>query len=210
MLLDGDVGVLSKEQQEYLNTMQSVTYNLADLVSMILDVSRIQLGKMKVDLQSLDLNTFFKEILTVIQPKAKEKNQDFQVTIPENLPTALLDKRLTRMTVENLLSNAVKYTPEKGSVTWHMEQRGDVLYMEVKDTGCGIPEKDQKNIFGKLYRASNTGSIDGNGFGLYVAKGAIEAQGGKIWFESKENKGTTFFVEMPIKKPVPESSGPAR
>ncbi len=199
MLLDGDVGVLSKEQQEYLNTMQSVTYNLADLVSMILDVSRIQLGKMKVDLQPLDLNEFFKEILSVIEPKAQEKQQNFDVHIPKDLPTVMLDKRLTRMTVENLLSNAVKYTPAKGSVAWNVERHGDMLSITVQDTGCGIPEKDQKKIFGKLFRASNTGSIDGNGFGLYVAKGAIEAQGGKIWFESKENDGTTFFVEFPLK-----------
>lgn len=205
MLLDGDVGVLSKEQQEYLNTMQSVTYNLADLVSMILDVSRIQLGKMKVDAQPLDLNLFFKEILFAIEPKAKEKEQKFDVSIPNDLPKAMLDKRLTRMTIENLLSNAVKYTPAKGTVKWFMELRGTMLYMEVRDTGCGIPEKDQKQIFGKLFRASNTGAIDGNGFGLYVAKGAIEAQGGKIWFESKENKGTTFFVELPLKSPPSEA-----
>lgn len=205
MLLDGDVGVLSKEQQEYLNTMQSVTHNLADLVSMILDVSRIQLGKMKVDAQPLDLNLFFKEILFAIEPKAKEKEQKFDVSIPNDLPKAMLDKRLTRMTIENLLSNAVKYTPAKGTVKWFMELRGTMLYMEVRDTGCGIPEKDQKQIFGKLFRASNTGAIDGNGFGLYVAKGAIEAQGGKIWFESKENKGTTFFVELPLKSPPSEA-----
>ncbi len=198
MLLDGDVGALSNEQKEYLNTMQSVTYNLADLVSMILDVSRIQLGKMKVDAQPLDLNLFFKEILFAIEPKAKEKEQKFDVSIPNDLPKAMLDKRLTRMTIENLLSNAVKYTPAKGTVKWFMELRGTMLYMEVRDTGCGIPEKDQKQIFGKLFRASNTGAIDGNGFGLYVAKGAIEAQGGSIWFESKENKGTTFFVELPL------------
>jgi signal transduction histidine kinase len=198
MLLDGDVGTLSKDQQEYLGTMQSVTHDLSDLVSMILDVSRIQLGKMKVDRQELDLNVFFKEILSVIEPKAKEKHQQFIVKIDDNLPKAMLDKRLTRMTIENLLSNAVKYTPAEGKVSFVVSRQDEKVHVEVKDTGVGIPEKDKEKIFGKLFRASNTGSIEGNGFGLYVAKGAIEAQGGKIWFESKENEGTKFFVDLPV------------
>lgn len=198
MLLDGDVGSLTKEQQEYLSTMQSVTRDLADLVSMILDVSRIQLGKMKVDRQKIDLNVFYKEILDVIEPKALEKEIKLTKNMPQSLPDALIDKRLTRMTIENMLSNAIKYTPKGGSVTLNIKIENNSLHCSVSDTGCGIPKADQSKIFGKLYRASNTGSIDGNGFGLYVAKGAIEGQGGKIWFESIENKGTTFFVKLPL------------
>ena len=73
-----------------------------------------------------------------------------------------------------------------------------ILACTVRDAGIGIPKEDQKKIFGKLYRASNVQTIDGNGFGLYVAKGAIEQQGGRIWFESQVGKGTTFYVEVPI------------
>ncbi len=198
MLLDGDVGALTKEQQDYLKTMQSVTRDLADLVSMILDVSRIQLGKMKVDRQDIDFNAFLQELLDVIVPKAKEKAQIFDVSIPEKLPRMKLDKRLTRMTLENILSNAIKYTPAKQKVIWKVEKLSNKILITVKDTGIGIPQKEQSKIFGKQYRASNTGSIEGNGFGLYVAKGAIESQDGKIWFESAEGKGTTFYVELPI------------
>jgi signal transduction histidine kinase len=79
---------------------------------------------------------------------------------------------------------------------------GGKLSCEVRDTGCGIPKAEQEKIFGKLFRASNVrNSVEGNGFGLYVAKGAIEAQGGKIWFESEEGKGTAFFIELPIVLP---------
>ena len=103
------------------------------------------------------------------------------------------------MTIENLLSNAVKYTPEKGEVDFTVTITGNTLHCVVKDTGVGIPKADQEKIFGKLFRASNVrNTVDGNGFGLYVAKGAVEAQGGKIWFESEEGKGTTFFVELPL------------
>lgn len=200
MLLDGDIGELKKEQKDHVNTAYGVTTELTDLVSMILDVSRIQLGKMKIEPQELDLNVFFKEILDIIVPKAKEKNVNFEHKVAENLPKALLDKRYTKMTIENLLSNAVKYTPTKGNVNFLVEIRNNSLYCEVKDTGCGIPKSDQDKIFGKLFRASNVrNTVDGNGFGLYIAKGAIEAQGGEIWFKSEEGKGTTFFIELPLK-----------
>jgi two-component system sensor histidine kinase VicK len=125
----------------------------------------------------------------------------FAKAVPGNLPTVKLDKRLTRMTIENLLTNAVKYTPENGKVNFTVEKRGNMLHCEVSDTGCGIPKAEQAHAFDKLFRASNVrNKIEGNGFGLYVAKGAIESQGGKIWFESTEGKGTTFYVELPITK----------
>ena len=201
MLLDGDFGELKKEQKDHVNTAYGVTTELTDLVSMILDVSRIQLGKMKIEAQELDLNAFFKEILDIIVPKAKEKNVNFEYKVAENLPKAILDKRYTKMTIENLLSNAVKYTPANGNVKFLVEVRNNSLSCEVRDTGCGIPKADQDKIFGKLFRASNVrNTVDGNGFGLYIAKGAIESQGGKIWFESEEGKGTAFFIELPLKK----------
>lgn len=199
MMLDGDVGKLTSEQEENLKSMQTVTGDLSDLVSMILDVSRIQLGRMKLDKQELDLSTFYKEILDVIQPKAIEKKIKFDVSIPQEFPKAMLDKRYTRMTIENLLSNAIKYTPESGTVNFTVTVKDNTMYCTVKDTGVGIPKQEQDKIFGKLFRASNVrNTVDGNGFGLYVAKGAIESQGGKIWFESEEGKGTTFFIELPL------------
>jgi len=141
---------------------------------------------------------FFKEILEVIEPKAKEKNQNFIQNMPRELPIANIDKRMTRMTVENLLTNAVKYTPEKGEVEFTFTITNGVMKCIVRDTGCGIPAAEQGKVFDKLFRASNVQNVTGNGFGLYIAKGAIEAQGGKISFVSTEGKGTTFTIEMPI------------
>lgn len=200
MMLDGDMGKLSKEQEKHVSTMQSVVADLADLVSMILDVSRIQLGRMKVDLADLDLGKFFHEVLSVIVPKALERKVLFTTKIPKDLPFASLDKRLMHMTLENLLSNAVKYSKETdGKVELIVEVKNNKLHYLVKDNGRGIPKNDQKKIFGKLFRASNVSKISGNGFGLYVAKGAIEAQGGSIRFKSDEGTGTTFFVEVPLR-----------
>ncbi|HVW66635.1 MAG TPA: HAMP domain-containing sensor histidine kinase [Candidatus Peribacteraceae bacterium] len=199
MMLDGDTGKLNKEQEDSLKSLQSISADLSDLVSMILDVSRIQLGRIKMDPQELDLDQFFKEILNVIIPKAKEKNVNFNISLPKQLPKAMLDKRYTRMTIENLLSNAVKYTSKEGDVDFTVTIQNDSMHCEVKDTGVGIPKADQDKIFGKQFRASNVrNAVDGNGFGLYIAKSAVESQGGKIWFDSKEGKGTTFFVTLPL------------
>lgn len=205
MMLDGDVGKLSKEQTEHVESLQFSAANLADLVSMILDVSRIQLGRMKVDRTDIDTKKFFTEVAKSIDAKAKENGVKLETNIADDLPVAMLDMRLMRMTLENLLSNAVKYTPKKGTVTLNVSIKGNTLHYEVKDTGCGIPKEDQGKIFGKLFRASNVGKIDGNGFGLYVAKGAVEAQGGKIGFESTSGKGTSFKVQLPVIKPEKQS-----
>lgn len=200
MMLDGDVGKLTKKQSEHIKTLQIAAANLADLVSMILDVSRIQLGRIKVDRSDVNLGDFFSEVVTIIDAKAQERGVEFTKKVPAKLPTAYLDRRLLHMTLENLLSNAVKYTPTKGKVLLTVNIRNNKLAYSVSDTGCGIPKKDQEKIFGKLFRASNVQKVDGNGFGLYAAKGAVEALGGKISFESKEGKGTIFNVEIPLKK----------
>jgi len=200
MMLDGDIGKLTKEQKEHVESLQYSAANLSDLVSMILDVSRIQLGRMKIDRTDLDTNKFFKEVAKAMDAKAVEQGVELVKDIQKDLPVAMLDMRLMRMTLENLLSNAVKYTPKGGKVTLSVKVEGKNLVYKVKDTGCGIPKKDHDKMFGKLFRASNVGKIDGNGFGLYVAKGAVEAQGGKISFDSKEGKGTTFSVVLPIIK----------
>ncbi len=210
MFEDGDMGTMPPEQIATIKKMQSIVQDLSDLVSMILDVSRIQLGRLKLEPRPLDIQEFVADIMSVIEPKAQERGVIFNKLIATNLPTTPLDKKYTRMAIENLLTNAVKYTPKGGEVRFTAEVRGSNLYFEVKDTGCGIPKEDQGKIFGKLFRASNVrNSIDGNGFGLYVAKGATENQNGKIWFESEEGKGTTFFVELPIVSQVAAPQEPA-
>ncbi len=200
-LLDGDLGQMNEEQKKEANVMRGQAVNLADLVSMILDVSRIQLGKMQFAPQPLNLNEFFTEILQVVEPTVEQKKLNFIKNMPKTLPTVLLDKRYTRMTVENLLTNAVKYTPNGGKVTFDLKIENGIMRCSVSDTGCGIPKEDQGKIFGKMYRASNVrNTVEGNGFGLYVAKGAIEGQGGKMWFTSEVGKGTTFSFELPMKE----------
>lgn len=198
-LLDGTGPRLPAEVTDGLATLQRLNADLSDLVDMILDVARIQLGRLKSEPLPLDLKEFFAEVLAVIEPRAKGKPVELHVELPEAFPDAKLDKRLTRIAVENLLTNAVKYTPVGGRVDLRVTVRGGTLTVVVADTGCGIPKAEQDKIFGKQYRASNVrNAIEGNGFGLFAAKGAVESQGGTIAFTSAEGRGTTFTVTLPL------------
>lgn len=197
-VLDGELGPLTDDQRERMGLLVKAARNLAELTSLLLDVSRIELGRLKIDKVPLDLSEFFSALVSMTNDLAQQKGVKFSVSLPPTWPNAALDRRLTRMTLENLLSNAVKYTPAGKNVTFEVTTGDGKLLCRVTDTGVGIPKRDQAKLFTKLYRASNVQHIGGNGFGLYVAKGAVEQQGGRLWFESAENEGTTFFVELPL------------
>jgi signal transduction histidine kinase len=197
ILEDGDT--LTAEHKDLAQTIMSQARDLVELVSLILDVSRVQLGRLPLSQKDTSLQHLFDEILDVIHIKAQEKKVELMVHLPTALPTAYIDERYTRMAIENLLSNAVKYTPTGGNVELDVRLDKEWVYVQVTDTGVGIPQKDQAKIFGKMFRASNvTGKIEGNGFGLYIAQGSTLAQGGDIGFTSTEGKGTTFWMRLPL------------
>lgn len=197
-MLQGEFGALSDKEQTHVAELRTTTENLAELTQLLLDVSRLELGRMMMKKGPVDLDAFFDELIANARELARHKQVRFVDHVASQLPSVTLDARLLRMTVENLLANAIKYTPEQGRVNFDAEIRDDRLLIEVADTGLGIPKADQSRIFEKLYRASNVQHVDGNGFGLYVAKGAIEQQGGRLWFTSQEGQGTTFCVELPL------------
>lgn len=193
---------ISKEWKEKFASTQQVTTRLYDLIQMLIGLANVELRK-AVESAPLDLNTFFKEVVREHSILAERQKVHFKTSIPAELPNVMLDGKYANMPLTNLLGNAIKYTPEGGTVEFTVQIKNKMLYCTVKDTGRGIPKEEQHKIFEKQYRASNVKNLDtgGNGFGLYIAKEAVEAQGGKIWFESEgvEGKGTTFFVELPLK-----------
>jgi two-component system sensor histidine kinase VicK len=193
---------ISKEQKEEFSQMQKVTVGLYDLIEMLINLANVELAK-AVESAPLDLNEFFKGVVKENALLAEKVKVHFKASIPSDLPIVMLDRKYANMPLSNLLGNAIKYTPEGGTVEFTVEIRDKMLRCTVKDNGRGIPKSEQDKIFEKQYRASNVKNLDasGNGFGLFIAKNAVEAQGGKIWFESEgiEGKGTIFFIELPLK-----------
>lgn len=202
MLKSGDVGKLSKEQQKYINYIYDSNRRMAELVSALLNVSRIELGTFIIEPTRLNLKKTIESVTQDIKPLIIKKKINFKVNFDSAIPkTMMLDEKLIRMILANILSNAVKYTPSKGRVSLQIKKMKDNIAITVKDTGYGIPANQQNMIFTKLFRADNIKMRDtsGTGLGLYLVKSILDQVGGKIWFKSKEKRGSIFYITVPLK-----------
>lgn len=199
MLLAGDAGKLTKEQDRYVNEIYASNRRMTELVGSLLNVSRIELGTFSVEPEPTDLVKLAQDTIKDLAPHILARRINFQEKYDAHIPICNVDPKLMRMVIENLASNAVKYTSEAGTVTLHLKRQGHTTQIIVEDNGLGIPERQQAKIFSKLFRADNVKAHDteGTGLGLYLVKTIVDYSGGKIWFESEENKGTKFFVSMP-------------
>jgi PAS domain S-box-containing protein len=200
MLLAGDAGKLNKEQRSFLDEIYHSNQRMVSLVNSLLNVSRLELGTFMVEPEKTDICEIADSVIGELQPQIKKKNQVFTKKYEKKIQKILLDKKLIRMVIQNLLTNAVKYTKDTGKVTLAITQNKKDLLLSVSDTGMGIPKSQQSQIFKKLFRADNVREADteGTGLGLYIVKAIVAGSGGTVRFESEENKGTTFFVTIPL------------
>lgn len=200
MLLAGDVGEVTAEQREYLDEVYNGNQRMIDLVNALLNVSRLELGTFAVEPEDINICTLLDDVSKELKPKLIEKHLQYSATCAADIPTIRADPRLTRIVLQNIVGNAVKYTPENGSVTTTIEKRDPDIVITVKDSGFGIPKHQHSSIFSKLFRADNVKQkeTEGTGLGLYIVKSIVDQSNGKIWFESDEDKGTTFFITLPL------------
>ena len=136
------------------------------------------------------------EMNEAFRPRADAKMVRFSCDVADDLPPACLDRLRILQVLANLISNAIKFTPEGGEVIVRVEAAGSDIRFVVSDTGVGIDEKDAGRVFDRYWQATRTARL-GTGLGLPIAKGIVEAHGGRIWFESKPGIGTTFSFTLP-------------
>ena len=200
-LLDGDLGVMTTEQKESLERAYSVNERLISLVAELLDVSRIEEGKIGYNFNGTSLERAVEEAVEEYKLIAQNKNIELSFFKPQiALPNMPLDEERLGLALNNLLANATNYTLSGGRVSVSIERVNEEAKVTIKDTGVGIPKGDMNKIFSKFFRASNVVRMQtpGTGLGLFIARNIIEKHGGKIWVESEENKGSSFIFTLPI------------
>lgn len=200
MLLSKYVGELNEKQRQYVKEIYAGNLRMVELVNALLNVSRIDLGTFAMDPEPVNLVEICDSVLLELTPQIIEKKQTIERIFASAPKVYNADSKLIRIVFQNFLSNSVKYTQPEGHITAEISVKENNLYISVSDNGYGIPKGQHGKIFEKLFRADNVRQKDteGTGLGMYIVKAIVESSGGKIWFESEENKGTTFHVYMPL------------
>jgi PAS domain S-box-containing protein len=207
MLLSKYVGELNEKQRQYVKEIYAGNLRMVELVNALLNVSRIDLGTFAMEPEPVNLVEICESVLSELAPQLTEKRQTVERIFSGAPETYSADPKLIRIVFQNFLSNSVKYTQPEGHIAAEIGTREGSLYIRVADNGYGIPKTQHGKIFEKLFRADNVRQKDteGTGLGMYIVKAIIESSGGRIWFESEENKGTTFYALLPLSGMVKKS-----
>lgn len=211
-LLGGKMGKFTNKQNEYFDDIHSSNERMIELVNALLRVSRLELGSYVLRVEAKDPCAVMQSIVDESKHVIRKKRLKITIEVLKTPIRISLDEHMFRMVISNLVTNAINYTKEGGSigVECMLGKKGDVIgkksldkdyyVIAVSDTGYGIPLGAQSKVFTKFFRADNARQkhTDGTGLGLYIVKSTLNYSGGLIWFVSKENKGTTFYVAIPM------------
>jgi len=199
---------LNKDEiKEFTSLIGQSGKRLLEIVNNILDISKIQTGQVRIEQKPVSINLLFSDLLTFFDPVAKAKSINLHYHIPENEDrTIFSDEGKLNQILTNLISNAIKFT-KSGDIDFGYEIKDDLVQLYVKDTGLGIPPKLYEKVFDKFVQTEQSlcKDYEGAGLGLSICKGLVELLGGKIWFDSEINKGSTFYFVLPYKAIVEPS-----
>lgn len=187
------------KREKHLATIKNKVHYLDNILNDFLSIERLESGKVNYKFSTFSLSKLVNEVVYNANVTLKTGQE---IQYPQNIENITLhqDEKILELVLSNLLSNAIKYSPENTLIKFQARTNGNKIEFKVKDQGMGIPEKDQKHIFERYFRAENALLNQGTGIGLNISKVHLENLGGTISFNSRENEGTEFIVELPIIK----------
>ena len=205
LLANHVVGPINDQQANFLKVVQTNADRLVTLINDLLDISRIESGRLELNIQPIALETVIRDVAEMLKPQCDQKSLTLKVVIEPGLVFVLGDKNRLVQIIANLASNACRYTLAGGSITLALSQSGDTARVDVADTGIGIGPEDQAKIFQRFYRVNNAAIFEtnGTGLGLPITKMLVEMHGGRMWVKSEVNHGSTFTFVLPIQAEAP-------
>jgi signal transduction histidine kinase len=191
------------QTQELLTTMQANGMRLLKLINDLLDLVRLESGKVAVRLEPMEVEAFIRGLVQSVKKVADDKRITLQAHVAEEVGTILADRDKWEKILLNLVFNAVKFTPARGVVEVRVEKQGEALQLQVRDTGMGISRENLSNVFSRFWQADTSAQrkFQGAGIGLALVKELVEVQGGTVTVDSEVNKGTTFTILLPFRAP---------
>jgi CheY-like chemotaxis protein/two-component sensor histidine kinase len=200
LLIAGEVGGVTPEQQEFLDIVKTNVDRLVELINDLLDISRIEAGRIELKRKALDINHLIQQVANTLRPQIRAKQQQLTLDLADDTPPVWGDRDRVIQVLTNLFSNASKYTPAGGSITVAARNLGERVRVDVQDTGIGLAPEDQAQLFTKFFRAKDrvTQEVGGTGLGLSITRSLVEMHGGEISVKSAPGKGSTFSFTLPL------------
>lgn len=200
MIIEGDMGKISKEQKTVLNNAFTSSQRMVYLISDLLNVSRLNTGKFIIEKADVDLIKVVADEVASLEQHFAAKNLEYDYIHPEAMPIMQLDEGKLRQVIMNFIDNAIYYTPEGGDIEIRLDVSDKQVEFRVIDSGIGVPKAAQAKLFAKFFRADNAQKVrpDGTGLGLFLARKVVIGHGGAIIFKSKEGEGSTFGFSLPL------------
>ena len=200
-ILDGKAGAINDKQRNSLARVQRQSKRLAALINDLLDISRIESGRIQMKQEPIPLLEIATQRIEEIRPQADEKSIQLNLNTPESVPKIVGDEERMGQVFTNLIGNAIKFTPNNGEVSVKLKVDGNLLHVEVIDTGPGIPVEERQKVFDKFYQLSDihTRQQGGSGLGLSITRSIVEAHGGTLWIDDgNRGKGSNFQFVLPL------------
>jgi signal transduction histidine kinase len=196
------------EVRRYAESIENVTMRMEYLIKSMLDVATMEMGQFSVTPARWEVAFLVGETMEMFGSLARSKQIRLGVSVPEPGLAVRADRERVIQVLSNLMGNALKYTPPGGRVTIAVERQGEAACFRVSDTGPGIRDEQMPHIFDRFWKDERSGT-KGSGLGLFIAKGIVEAHGGRIWAESQPGQGATFFFTLPVAGPELQAARPA-